>query len=56
MADETKPEQIDLTGDGGVLKEILREGTGEAPAKGNDVTAHYTGASTIPAISLTTRS
>eukprot|EP01122_Echinamoeba_exundans_P006601 TRINITY_DN188_c0_g2_i1.p1 TRINITY_DN188_c0_g2~~TRINITY_DN188_c0_g2_i1.p1 ORF type:complete len:482 (+),score=148.55 TRINITY_DN188_c0_g2_i1:56-1447(+) len=37
-----KPE--DLSGDGGVLKEIIKEGDGwEKPAKGSDVSVHYTG-------------
>jgi FK506-binding protein 4/5 len=35
---------IDLTGDGGVLKTIITEGTGtETPPSGSDVTVHYTG-------------
>lgn len=34
----------DLTGDGGILKEITKEGTGEAfPQPGDQVVAHYTG-------------
>jgi peptidylprolyl isomerase len=36
-------EEIDLTGDGGVTKLILQEGTGETPPDGNEVRAHYTG-------------
>ena len=37
-------EKVDLTGDGGVLKEILREGEGDAlPQKSDDVNVHYTG-------------
>jgi FKBP-type peptidyl-prolyl cis-trans isomerase len=43
MADKEEVKQIDLTGDGGVLKQILREGSGETPPKGNEVRAHYTG-------------
>ena len=40
----TEPnEPIDLSGDGGVTKKILKEGTGESPPKGYKVTAHYTG-------------
>lgn len=35
--------QIDLTGDGGVMKEILKEGSGEMPKKGHEVVAHYVG-------------
>ena len=35
---------MDLTGDGGVLKEILQEGEGDAlPQKSDDVNVHYTG-------------
>jgi peptidylprolyl isomerase len=43
MTDIEEKPQIDLTGDGGVLKQITREGTGETPPKGNEVVAHYTG-------------
>lgn len=36
--------KIDLSGDGGVLKEILKEGTGtETPHSGCTVSLHYTG-------------
>lgn len=42
MPEETK--KIDLSGDGGVLKEILCEGTGtETPHNGCTVSLHYTG-------------
>ncbi|ALC38323.1 FK506-bp2 [Drosophila busckii] len=42
MPEETK--KIDLSGDGGVLKEILKEGTGEeTPNNGCKVSLHYTG-------------
>ncbi|XP_030376870.1 FK506-binding protein 59 [Scaptodrosophila lebanonensis] len=42
MSDEVK--KIDLSGDGGVLKEILKEGTGtETPNNGCKVSLHYTG-------------
>nr|CCA14206.1 peptidylprolyl cistrans isomerase putative [Albugo laibachii Nc14] len=34
---------IDLTGDGGVLKEIYQDGTGETPPDGYEIRAHYTG-------------
>ncbi|XP_039490684.1 FK506-binding protein 59 [Drosophila santomea] len=41
MPEENK---IDLSGDGGVLKEILKEGTGtETPHSGCTVSLHYTG-------------
>lgn len=34
---------IDLSGDGGVLKKIIQEGTGnETPANGCKVSVHYT--------------
>jgi len=37
-------DQEDITGDGGVLKKILVEGTGDLkPTKGSDVTVHYVG-------------
>ena len=34
---------IDISGDGGLLKRIIREGAGECPQTGDEVTAHYTG-------------
>ena len=34
---------IDISGDGGILKKVLEEGTGDLPAQGSEVTAHYTG-------------
>lgn len=34
---------VDLTGDGKVVKEILREGTGEQPKDGDRVAVHYEG-------------
>lgn len=37
------PHQVDLSGDQGVLKEILVEGSGDCPPSGNEVRAHYTG-------------
>lgn len=47
MADETMQvdeNQIDLSGDGGVLKKILQEGTSEEqPTTGCKVSVHYTG-------------
>jgi hypothetical protein len=37
-------EKVDLSGDGGVLKEIIREGEGDVyPQKSDDVSVHYTG-------------
>mmetsp|Transcript_25458 Transcript_25458/g.44290 ORF Transcript_25458/g.44290 Transcript_25458/m.44290 type:complete len:473 (+) Transcript_25458:3604-5022(+) len=33
----------DITHDGGVLKQVLLEGTGDFPAVGNEVEVHYTG-------------
>ncbi|XP_064538072.1 FK506-binding protein 59 [Drosophila montana] len=42
MSEETK--KLDLSGDGGVLKEILKEGSGnETPNNGCKVSLHYTG-------------
>lgn len=42
MSSETN--KIDISGDGGVLKEILKEGTGDAtPNNGCKVSLHYTG-------------
>lgn len=34
---------IDISGDGGLLKKILAEGSGGSPEEGNMVKAHYTG-------------
>jgi hypothetical protein len=34
---EKKPKPRDLTGDGGVLKEVIREGTGELPEAGKQI-------------------
>jgi len=36
-------EWIDVSGDGGVLKKVLKEGSGEVPFNGAEVKAHYTG-------------
>uniref|UniRef100_M4BH31 peptidylprolyl isomerase n=1 Tax=Hyaloperonospora arabidopsidis (strain Emoy2) TaxID=559515 RepID=M4BH31_HYAAE len=36
-------ECVDLSGDGGVLKEIYQEGSGECPPAGDEIRAHYTG-------------
>ncbi|XP_023177091.1 FK506-binding protein 59 [Drosophila hydei] len=42
MSEETK--KLDLSGDGGVLKEIIKEGSGnETPSNGCTVSLHYTG-------------
>eukprot|EP01121_Diplochlamys_sp_Union-15-3_P013706 TRINITY_DN4290_c0_g2_i2.p1 TRINITY_DN4290_c0_g2~~TRINITY_DN4290_c0_g2_i2.p1 ORF type:complete len:417 (-),score=91.15 TRINITY_DN4290_c0_g2_i2:82-1332(-) len=39
-----KKEKHDLTGDGGLFKEITKEGTGyEKPEKGSEVSVHYVG-------------
>lgn len=40
---ETSEQERDLSGDGGVLKKTLREGTGRTPAAGDTVFVHYTG-------------
>ena len=38
-----EPPEIDLTGDGGVLKRVLRSGSGELPLNGARVVVHYEG-------------
>lgn len=44
MAEESEVQKIDLSGDGGVLKQILQEGTSnEQPSSGCTVSLHYTG-------------
>ena len=42
---ETKPALVDCTTeqDGGIMKEILKEGEGPNPANGDEVVAHYVG-------------
>lgn len=35
--------KIDLSGDGGVLKELIQPGQGEYPEEGNEIHAHYVG-------------
>jgi FKBP-type peptidyl-prolyl cis-trans isomerase len=42
-----KEKMTDLSGDGGVMKKIIKEGEGECPPKGNQVVAHYTGTSSL---------
>jgi hypothetical protein len=34
---------VDISGDGGLLKKITKEGSGESPSPGDEVKAHYTG-------------
>lgn len=34
---------VDILGNGGILKKIYQEGTGECPSPGDEVEAHYTG-------------
>jgi peptidylprolyl isomerase len=36
-------QEVDLSGDGGVLKSVLRQGAGDTPPKGYEVHAYYTG-------------
>jgi len=36
-------EWIDICGDGGLLKKIVKEGSGEFPEKGSEVEVHYIG-------------
>ena len=37
MTDVTMQECVDLSGDGGVLKEIYQEGSGEYPPAGDEI-------------------
>ena len=41
--EEPKNDYINVTEDGGVKKKILKEGTGEQPADGNEVHVNYIG-------------
>ena len=34
---------VDVSGDGGIVKEVLREGSGDIPPSGAKIEAHYTG-------------
>ena len=34
---------VDVSGDGGIIKEVLREGSGDVPSNGAKIEAHYTG-------------
>ena len=48
VAEDTKvPEAplrtVNVTEDGGIVKEVLREGEGSLPQQGDKITAHYTG-------------
>lgn len=43
MANAMKKEPVDLSGDGGVLKETYVEGSGECPPAGDEIRAHYCG-------------
>jgi peptidylprolyl isomerase len=44
MSDKTEPLRVvDLTGDGGIVKEVFKEGEGECPPSGYQISAHYTG-------------
>ena len=36
-------EYIDISGDGGLLKKITLEGSGNCPSQGDEIRAHYTG-------------
>mmetsp|Transcript_36878 Transcript_36878/g.90746 ORF Transcript_36878/g.90746 Transcript_36878/m.90746 type:complete len:219 (+) Transcript_36878:1-657(+) len=36
-------EKVDVTGDGGIIKQIITKGSGDSPKEGDSVTAHYTG-------------
>ena len=46
MAAVTSPpvlRTVDISGDGGIIKEVYREGEGDVPAAGDKIQAHYTG-------------
>ena len=44
MASLTVLREVDVTGDGGIIKRVYREGEGEeTPTTGDKVEAHYTG-------------
>ena len=43
MAEFAEEGFIDITGDGGILKKVLAEGSGDSPPTGYKVKAHYTG-------------
>jgi FKBP-type peptidyl-prolyl cis-trans isomerase len=34
---------VDISGDGGLMKKIIKEGTGEIPPSGVDIDCDYTG-------------
>lgn len=40
---EGDPDFVDISGDGGLLKKIMKEGEGGNPQSGDEVVAHYTG-------------
>ena len=42
-AERTVLRTVDVSGDGGIVKEVYREGEGEVPAAGDKISAHYTG-------------
>ena len=42
-AKEDVLESVDISGDGGIVKHILKRGTGATPSAGNTVHAHYDG-------------
>ena len=42
-AEKVVLETVDVTGDGGVMKEVYKYGEGELPAKGRKISAHYVG-------------
>jgi peptidylprolyl isomerase len=43
MAEFDATGYVDISGDGGLMKKIIEEGTGESPNKFDEVEAHYTG-------------
>lgn len=36
-------EEVDITGDGGIVKKMLNKGEGEGPQQGQEVTVNYVG-------------
>lgn len=43
MDSENSQQFLDISGDGGLLKKVLKEGTGDVPKEGDEIRAHYTG-------------
>eukprot|EP00693_Jakoba_libera_P001258 EC690093.1.p1 GENE.EC690093.1~~EC690093.1.p1 ORF type:complete len:145 (+),score=36.29 EC690093.1:68-502(+) len=43
MSDSAVLSSVDLSGDGGIVKHVLREGDGDTPSSGQEVEVHYVG-------------